>query len=484
MKTSEARARHGSIAARELELPESHRHLCFAVAMSGERTRPQAHLPSPGVLANREHSSSRPRLADQRLLTAGTLAMALRVALLLSFAVSTHMTTADAEHAGGQNTYERLISARGGRAGNDALLRYAHINGDRNVQGGVRPGSALSADTSGRHLNPHTLHGGDALRGEQASLKSIHAAGWQQGGVGSDTTAHLALAVTSVSLREEVDVTTQGVVALGTDPPEGNLPQTVISGWPIAKPSSTRNRHTQGLQPKVVLLDMFGNRQYQWCTGISACTPVSAPVTASIFNNPGCGKLLGTTTVQTVNGVAVFTDLMMDSPKSLYTLRFSAGLKLSPIATITPPFKVLHGQIYIPDDAFWNFDANADTTCKGCATCSCGAATSYTQLSQIEINAGEVIKSLGAPGASFQPCAGYEFPTVWVRKYMLESQEGGSECDGWVDVPGWTHEIRVNIEDEPGCILLDADTDKSVCRTGVHIHPLTCPLLPSFVDTT
>ena len=60
-----------------------------------------------------------------------------------------------------------------------------------------------------------------------------------------------------IRLRGGFDIASDNIVALGTLPPEGNLPEGVIAGWPIAKAGSSRNRHTKGMQPRVVLLDTY-----------------------------------------------------------------------------------------------------------------------------------------------------------------------------------------------------------------------------------
>ena len=300
-----------------------------------------------------------------------------------------------------------------------------------------------------------------------------------------------------IRLRGGYDIASDNIVALGTLPPEGNLPEGVIAGWPIAKAGSSRNRHTKGMQPRVVLLDTYNMKRAcstcaarswkttpAWCDEAGSCTDVSHEVTATIFNNPGCAKLHGTTTVQTVDGVATFTDLMIDSPQSLYRLRFTAGLLLSPVAAQTPPFNVLQGQIYIPDDALWNYPASGSAACRGCydSSCNCTYAKHFDPpwapdsdgaQARMTTRAGELIRSSGNPGSNFRPCAGFEFPTVWVRTYNVNDQQAGSECDGWEDRHDWNHAIQVSIP-EPGCVLQKDDKwtgfedhDIKVCRMGM-----------------
>lgn len=387
---------------------------------------------------------------------------AIRAVLLLSAAVSTHMSPdgdADADRA--RSVYGHYINARGPRAATGALLRYADIDGSQSrlaasADDGLHAGGAFGlrsrheARTSTSGLTPEDL-GGSAGSFELDSIKTHGAA-----------TAHL---VGDRVRSEDVDITLEGVVGLSASAPHGQAVVGSIAGWPIARAGGPRNRHTLGNQPKVALLDMFEKKQTQFCTGYAGCIDVIHPVTAAIFNNPGCSKLHGTTIVQTVDGVATFTDLMIENPQSLYRLRFTAGLQLSPVTVITPPFKVLKGQIYIPDDPLWNFIATADDQCQ------CGTVTlpSLTQT-RMTIRAGQLIQS--SLGENWQPCTGYEFPTVWVRKYNARDTQAGPECDGWEDVTDWDFDIQVSLVD-PGCTIIAGDVDEVVCRTGMH-GALTC----------
>ena len=394
------------------------------------------------------------------------ISTALRASLLLSFAISTHMTPLDVQHENhAGDEYERLVKARGGHAGTDVLLRSTHES---------VPSFRLFQGDS----HPHTHH--TVAAGAGPRVRIIKSNSGRHGLVGSDKTGTLTTAGVDMkaleeetSLRADYDIKTDGVIYLGIDPPEGNPPMNLIANWPINKSGGTRNRWTLGLQPKVVLLDMFGNRKLTSCLSSGVCKNISHPVTASIFNNPGCGKLLGTTTVQTVNGVATFTDLLIDKPQSLYKLRFTAGLPLSPVAVITPTLKVLKGQIYIPDDFLWNFNprwgsSSAITICTGCANCTCDKPLSFTTPLPESIKVGEIIKSKGLPGASFRPCVGYEFPTVWVRKYTSDTNlKAGSECDGWVDVLDWPYDVVVQVNQDEACKKLSEDAENLVCQQGL-----------------
>ena len=385
----------------------AHAHRCAGVCTAAVRepqnnTTPAAHR--------------HPRTVPRRTRMHGN---ALCVVMLLSAAVSTHMSPdnePDADRTA--SSHGRRVNASGTRAATGALLRYARIDGRQS-----RPaGGADDAQNAGGF----TLH--------------------------------------SMLEAPQGDPSMEGVVGLSAEAPHGQAVAGPIAGWPIARAGGPRNRHTLGKQPQVALLDMFGRKHASFCTGYGGCKDVIFPVTASISNNPGCSKLHGTTIVQTVNGVATFTDLMIENPESIYRFRFATGLPLSPIAVITAPFKVLKGQIYIPDDPLWNYIATASKKCQ------CGAVT-LPSPPQSKIRAGEVVRSSpgGAwPDASLQPCTGYEFPTVWVRKFNMRDPRAGSECDGWEDVADWDFDIRVAIQEFQGCIFIDSQVEVPVCRTGMH----------------
>jgi hypothetical protein len=84
------------------------------------------------------------------------------------------------------------------------------------------------------------------------------------------------------------------------------------------------------------------------------------------------------------------------------------------------------------------------------------------------IKVGEIIKSKGLPGASLRPCVGYEFPTVWVRKYTTDkSLKAGSECDGWVDVLDWPYDVVVQVNQDEACKKLSEDAENLVCQQGL-----------------
>lgn len=400
----------------------AHAHHCAAVCAAAAQepqndTTPAAHR--------------HPRTVQRRTRMHGT---ALCVVLLFSAAVSTHMSPdgePDVDRTG--SSHGRRVNAPGTRAATGAILRYARIDGSQS-----RPaGGADNTQNAGRF----TLHASGCPHSSACGTRSA----------GSEA-------------PPPEDASMEGVVGLSAEAPHGQGVAGPIAGWPIAQAGGPRNRHTQGNQPQVALLDMFGGKQTKFCTGYGGCKDVIFPVTAAISNNPGCSKLHGTTIVQTVNGVATFTDLMIENPESIYRLRFTTGLRLSPIAVTSAPFKVMKGQIYIPDDPLWNYIATASKKCQ------CGAVT-LPFLPQLNIRAGEVVRSSPGgtwPDASLQPCTGYEFPTVWVRKFNMRDPRAGSECDGWEDVINWDFDIRVAIQEFQGCIFIDSQVEEPVCRTGMH----------------
>lgn len=415
-------------------------------------------------------------------------AAALRIGLLLSCAVCTHMSSAEERMGQADVTaLKQLANARGRKRAESRQGTFRRLlSSDQSIRpalksgiGPLNPNSGASYRDDGLHGDPFSTSGSPVEKHSEFSSRvqereGITPADGHLRWLLDPASIHQASQDTNAESLREFDVKLEGVVGLGTAPPEGSLPNGSIAGWPIGAPGSARNRHTLGAQPKIVLLDMFGRKQNRFCPDYGTCVPVDHPVTASIHNNPGCGKLHGTTIVQSVNGVATFTDLMIDSFQSRYRMKFTAGLLISPVTSISPPFKVLQGQIYIPDDVLWNFDESGTAACRGCddtAFCSMSSPITYnppwTQATRMRVDAGALLRSNGAPGVRFQPCAGYEYPTVWVRKFNMHMQGIGSEYDGWEDVPNWDYNIEVRMQ-EPGCTFLDGEDDIMVCRRGLE----------------
>ena len=105
------------------------------------------------------------------------------------------------------------------------------------------------------------------------------------------------------------------------------------------------HKYIQGNQPSVALLDGQGNIRSQACPPNELCYPVVHPVTALIYNNPGCSRLAGNNIVDTVGGVASFTDLMIENESREYRLQFLAGPADAPLQKISVAFQVVHGRI-------------------------------------------------------------------------------------------------------------------------------------------
>eukprot|EP00961_Rhodomonas_salina_P097824 1316593-Rhodomonas_salina.1 len=261
-----------------------------------------------------------------------------------------------------------------------------------------------------------------------------------------------------MQLRDfEEDVTLLGIVGLAVDPPMAF--EHAIAGWPVGKvDSSSLNYRTDGVQPKVTLLDMFGNIKSVYCppTG-EACVQSDHPVTATIFNNPGCSQLSGTTVVMSVDGWANFTDLQIDFPENYYQLKFTAGLATNPVTVIGDPFQVLAGQIYIPGDPYWNPTSQPDPN-----TCSLACPDDVVNGCEALI-AGVPIRWV--LDSTMQPQGGFEYPTVWVRSFFKADPTRGPEGDGWEDLISWDRDISVSMA-APGCEFR-AGLDFPVCLQGL-----------------
>ena len=208
------------------------------------------------------------------------------------------------------------------------------------------------------------------------------------------------------------------------------------------------------MRPRVQLLDLFDAPISEYCAPGKLCVPIDLDVTATIYNNPGCAELYGKTVERAVGGIAHFTSLMIDKVADLYQFKFSTGLKKVPVTTVSPTFSVLTGQVYIPDDSLWNLGAEMSGSVVSC----CGAATCPV------IVAGEYIQSVNNQSA--RPFTGYKFPTVWVRRYLVDNITAGVEKDGWVDVTDWDFSFVASLPD-PGCVRKSADTELEVCRQGL-----------------
>ena len=155
-----------------------------------------------------------------------------------------------------------------------------------------------------------------------------------------------------VSTRTSSNPTLTGIVSLKVfQNVEG-----AIANWPFGKSIPAPEVFTQGSQPTIQLLDMYGSVQTEFCPLVGPCQHISYSVTANIYNNPGCAILGGTPVVNSVQGVAKFTDLFIDIPQSNYTLQFSAGststspIGWAPLQVISDPFDVALGFINL----HWN----------------------------------------------------------------------------------------------------------------------------------
>jgi hypothetical protein len=147
---------------------------------------------------------------------------------------------------------------------------------------------------------------------------------------------------TGASLR---DIYSDGVNSL-SDTEQGGLP---VSGGIAGVAFGQVHAYTAGNQPRVSMLDSRGEIRRETCplTGNApSCYPVIHNVTALIYNNPGCSPLVGTSAISTVNGVAIFTDLMIENEAREYRLQFLAGIEGgNPVRMTSGAFRILYGRI-------------------------------------------------------------------------------------------------------------------------------------------
>jgi hypothetical protein len=165
--------------------------------------------------------------------------------------------------------------------------------------------------------------------------------------VSSEKQKDVSLNVPRLAQRRSSDPTLSGVFSLRV----AQNVEGAIANWPFNRYIDAPEVYIQGSQPVVHLLDMYGSVQSEFCPLTGPCQQMTYAVSASIFNNPGCATLNGTTVVESVNGVATFTDLFIDVAESNYRLIFSVGYDVdfptgwAPLQVITDPFDVAIGFI-------------------------------------------------------------------------------------------------------------------------------------------
>ncbi len=137
-----------------------------------------------------------------------------------------------------------------------------------------------------------------------------------------------ALSLNKVGTGYTLQLTSGALGAATTNPFDviaGAAAQLVVTGQP---PTSVVASTAFPLE--VTALDSSGN----------VATTFANDVTVTIGANPGSSTLSGTTTVTAINGVAEFTDLMLDKVGLNYTLQVSSG---SLVTGTTNPFNVIPG---------------------------------------------------------------------------------------------------------------------------------------------
>ena len=174
-------------------------------------------------------------------------------------------------------------------------------------------------DTSTIRMSIANNPGGSMLSGDTAVVVSG----------GTAVFSNLSIPDVGIGYTLRADATDLvGVVSDSFDIGVGVATQMVIS----VQPSNTAAGEVMNPAMEVRLLD-FND---------SLVTSTSVDITASIGNNPGGGSLTGTTTVTTVNGVAVFDNLIIDNIGTGYTLVLDAA-GLSPVTSDS--FDITHGSV-------------------------------------------------------------------------------------------------------------------------------------------
>eukprot|EP00960_Hanusia_phi_P011678 340629-Hanusia_phi.AAC.9 len=265
------------------------------------------------------------------------------------------------------------------------------------------------------------------------------------------------------SYNPNIDITQEGVSQFSWYP-RGQPLLGATAGWLIGKESLTFNLYVKGEQPHVALVN--GN--------LDILSNVETTMNVSLYNNPGCGFLAGTTSVRTTAGVAIFTDLMISRSGYPFQLKFEAGATGGPVVFITPYFRVRIGQIFLPYDPIWNPIGHSISTYPNfsipvCPSSQCPTSCSC-RIEQIstrhQVVAGTVIKSV--EDQSLHECSGFQFPTMWVRTYDLQNRTIGVECDGWQDRLDWSYNFTIIAGPVPYCVLRDPLAQIEVCLQGFN----------------
>ncbi|MDE2232354.1 MAG: hypothetical protein KGJ95_09910, partial [Candidatus Omnitrophica bacterium] len=114
-------------------------------------------------------------------------------------------------------------------------------------------------------------------------------------------------------------------------------------------PSDTNHSFPFARQPVVAVEDAYGN---------IVTSDNTDQVTVTILSNPGAGGLMGTATVNVVNGLAQFTNLGITAAGQLYTLQATSPTSPSLTPGISATFNINPGTGPVAS-AVWDNGANA-----------------------------------------------------------------------------------------------------------------------------
>jgi hypothetical protein len=173
----------------------------------------------------------------------------------------------------------------------------------------------------------------------------------------------------------------------------------------LVSPSSVRHSNLFERQPIVAILDASNN---------VVASDQTTQITVTIQNNPGAGKMLGTTTISVVNGLAQFTDLQIERAGQMFTLQAAAdGLGVA----VSEPFDIFPGTgpkfaaVYDQtENAYYIYswlETDGERQPLNSAT-TCGASIAYVDSGTYTTDASlsmtvETAKNWCYPGSSWAP---------------------------------------------------------------------------------
>lgn len=205
-----------------------------------------------------------------------------------------------------------------GAADYTALKLWDDVNGNALVD----PGEALLGTATGAFPASFTLPKAVTITSAGATLLvtvdvSATAGVGETFGIRLDPAAHVTVSPAMQVGYGPITGGDQAVNPIATTLSIVTQPAGAVSGSPFTT------------QPVVEIQDQGGR----------AMTGYNAPVDAAIFTGPAGATLLGTVSVNPVNGQAVFTDLRIDLAAAGYEIRFVTGS----LSQTSAAFDVLHG---------------------------------------------------------------------------------------------------------------------------------------------